>query len=322
MRAHTEMQRQLDAAAAQRRCLHPTNAAVHQALLRRKQSGEVVSPMPGLFISRTVWESLDPIAQMVHLVRGLSHWHPDWVFAGVAAACVHSMWVDYRTVQAALRQRTVLIVCNTRGNHADSRHIHRLRSSSGEYCVVGGVRVTTPARTAAVCANSMPFMPAMEVMCCALRNGTSSTEIIACATREGLMNANAQNVFRFATPFAENGGEARTLAALIMCGFEPPAQQVEFVDPQTGKRYRVDFLWRTRDGRIVVVELDGLVKYMDAQMMNGRTLGGVIDDERERSEGLKRAGVDVIVRIRMDDLYDLEGLKQRLARAGVPLRRR
>ncbi len=51
-------------------------------------------------------------------------------------------------------------------------------------------------------------------------------------------------------------------------------------------------------------------------------VGGVIDDERERSDGLKRAGVDVIVRIRMDDLYVLEGLKQRLARVGVPLRRR
>ena len=38
----------------------------------------------------------------------------------------------------------------------------------------------------------------------------------------------------------------------------------------------------------------------------------MIDDERERSEELKRAGVDVIVRIRMDDLQDLEGLKQRL----------
>lgn len=234
----------------------------------------------------------------------------------------YGMWVDYRTVQEALRQRTGLVVCNMRGNHADSRHIHRLWSASGEYCVVGGVRVTTPACTAAVCANSMPFMPAMEVMCWALRNGTSSTEIIACATREGLMNANARNVFRFATPFAENGGEARALAAMILCGFAPPAQQVEFVDPQTGKRYRVDFLWRTRDGRIVVVELDGLVKYRDPQMMDGRTLGGVIDDERERSDGLKRAGVDVIVRIRMDDLYVLEGLKQRLARVGVPLRRR
>lgn len=321
MRAHTKMQRQLDTAAAQRRCLHPTNAAVHQALLRRKQAGEIISPMPGLFISRTVWEPLDPIAQMVHLVRGLAHWHPHWVFAGVAAACVHGMWVDYRTVQSALRQRMVPVVCNTRGNHADSRHIHRLWSASGEYSVVCGVRVTTPAHTAAVCANSMQFMPAMEVMCCALRNGMSNTEVIACATSEGMLNANAQNVFRFATPFAENGGEARALAAFIMCGFEPPAQQVEFVDPQTGKRYRVDFLWRARDGRIVVVELDGLVKYRDPQMMDGRTLGGVIDDERERSEGLSRAGVDVIVRIRMDDLHDLDGLKQQLARAGVPLRR-
>ncbi|RYQ08415.1 hypothetical protein [Bifidobacterium pseudolongum] len=72
------------------------------------------------------------------------------------------------------------------------------------------------------------------------------------------------------TPFAENGGEARALAAMILCWFEPPAQQVEFTDPQTGKRYRVDFLWRTRDGRIVVVELDELVKYRDPQMMDGR----------------------------------------------------
>lgn len=109
---------------------------------------------------------------------------------------------------------------------------------------------------------------------------------------------------------------------MILCGFEPPAQPVEFVDPQTGKWYRVDFLWRTRDSRIVVVELDELVKYRDPQMMDGRTLGGVIADERERSEGLKHAGVDVIVRIRMDDLHDLEGLKQRLAGTGVPLRRR
>ena len=68
----------------------------------------------------------------------------------------------------------------------------------------------------------------------------------------------------------------------------------------------------------MVVELDELVKYTDAQMMNGRTLGGVIDDERERSEELKRAGVDVIVRIRMGDLHDLEGLEQRLA-GGVPI---
>lgn len=43
----------------------------------------------------------------------------------------------------------------------------------------------------------------------------------------------------------------------------------------------------------------------------------MIDDERERSEELKRAGVDVIVRIRVDDLHDLEGLKQRLEGGAV-----
>lgn len=69
----------------------------------------------------------------------------------------------------------------------------------------------------------------------------------------------------------------------------------------------------------MVVELDELVKYTDAQMMNGRTLGGVIDDERERSEELKRAGVDVIVRIRMGDLHDLEGLADSSGRCNTSL---
>lgn len=97
--------------------------------------------------------------------------------------------------------------------------------------------------------------------------------------------------------------------------------QVVFVDPQTGRTYRVDFLWLCTDGAIIVVELDGLVKYTDPQMTKGRSLGGIIDDERERVEGLKRAGVHTVVRIRMEDLNNTAMLQRKLREAGVPVRR-
>lgn len=320
MRTHKELGRQLSAAAEGNRCLHPTDGAVHRALLRRKRTGDVVSPMPGLFIGSEVWESLNPIMQLTYVVRGLAQWHPDRVFTGLAAACILGLWMDYLSAQRTLKNRTVDIVCDARRNHNDSRHVHRLPAASAEFITVDGIRVTTIAQTAAHCACTMPFVEGMQVVCCALRNGADIVSIIAYATNIGIINDCAKNVFRFATPRVENGGGAKTFAVLIICGFVPPDLQVEFVDPQTGRVYRVDFRWVTRDGRQIVVELDGLVKYRDPQMLSGRTLGGVIDDERERTEALKRAGVDMVIRIRMEDLADLERLKWRLADAGVPLR--
>ncbi len=320
MRTHKELERQLRAAADEQRCLHPTDDAVHRALLRHKQEGGVVSPLPGLFISADVWKSLDPISRLVYTVHGLAAWHPDRIFAGLAAACILELWMDYRTAERMLKKRTVDIVCDVRSNHADSRHVHRLPATGAESVTVDGVHVTTVAQTAAYCACTLPFVEGMQIVCCALRNGADIVSIIAYATNMGIINDCAKNVFRFATPRVENGGEAKTFAVLIICGFVPPDLQVEFVDPQTGRVYRVDFRWVTRDGRQIVVELDGLVKYRDPQMMSGRTLGGVIDDERERTEALKRAGVDMVIRIRMEDLADLERLKWRLADAGVPLR--
>ncbi|MEF2736756.1 MAG: hypothetical protein U0N15_05990 [Bifidobacterium choerinum] len=94
MRTHKELERQLSAAAEGNRCLHPTDGAVHRALLRRKRTGDVVSPMPGLFIGSEVWGSLNPIMQLTYVVRGLAQWHPDRVFTGLAAACILGLWME------------------------------------------------------------------------------------------------------------------------------------------------------------------------------------------------------------------------------------
>lgn len=321
MRRHAAMEQQLDEAEAACRCLHATNDGVRQALMRRRRAGEIVSLMPGLFIWRTTWEALTPIEQMCHLVRGLAQIHSDWVFGGVAAACILGLWIDYRTVNEALRSGKVDVMCTMRNGKGDSRHMHRIRSGAGSCIRVDGVKVTTPERTAVDCARMPPFDAAMQVVCCVLHNGVELTSIIGCAAHNGEIGKAPRAVFQYATPLVENGGEAKALARFVQCGFAVPQMQVVFVDPQTGRTYRVDFLWLCTDGAIIVVELDGLVKYTDPQMTKGRSLGGIIDDERERVEGLKRAGVHTVVRIRMEDLNNTAMLQRKLREAGVPVRR-
>lgn len=319
MRDHAEMSRQLDEAERERRCLHPSGNPVRKALLRRVRTGEIETPMRGLFIRAQLWRSLGLVDQFKYIVRALAHWHPDWVFGGVAAACMHGLWIEYRVVRQALHALSVTVISKPEGSHCSSTYIDRRCRSGVHSVVVDGVRVTSLAQTVAECTASMSFVDGMTLACCALRKGIRAETIMMCAVENSLMNDVLRKVLQYANANAENGGEAKTLAVFIECGFVPPAQQVEFVDPQTGRRYRVDYLWRTVDGRLIVVELDGLVKYTDPAMMQGRTLAGVIDDERERTEGLLRAGVTTVIRIRMEDLADRWALTQKLADAGVPM---
>lgn len=321
MRDHAEMSRQLDEAERERHCLHPIGNPVRKALLRRARTGEIETPMPGLFVRAELWKSLGPVEQLKYVVRALAQWHPDWVFAGVAAACMHGLWIEYGVVRRILHGPAITVVCTPKGTHCNSVHIERKPRAHVRSVVVDGVRVTPLAQTVAECTAAMSFVDGTTMACCALRKGVRAELIMICAVENCLMNDGLRKVLQYANANAENGGEAKAFAVFIECGFVPPAQQVEFVDPQTGRRYRVGYLWRTADDRLIVVELDGLVKYTDPAMVQGRTLGGIIDDERERTEGLQRAGVHAVIRIRMEDLVDRRELARKLAEAGVPMMR-
>lgn len=186
MRGHAEMDRQLDAAEREGRCLHPTSESVRKALLRRVKTGDIVSPRPGLFIRSALWRSLDAIDQVKHVVRGLAHWHPDWVFGGVAAACMHDLWVDFSTARKALHAR-MLVVCATRGTYHNSRHIERKHHIHMNYIVIDGVRVTTLAQTAADCCAIMTFLDGKPIADSVMRKGVRAETIMECAAVNGMV---------------------------------------------------------------------------------------------------------------------------------------
>ena len=105
---------------------------------------------------------------------------------------------------------------------------------------------------------------------------------------------------------------------MIEQGFMVPELQVEFPDPvDPTRRFRVDYLWILADGRRVIGEFDGLAKYEDKEMTNGRTSERVRADERQRESRLTLLGMPV-VRLNSADLRRPALFARKLQAAGIP----
>lgn len=126
----------------------------------------------------------------------------------------------------------------------------------------------------------------------------------------------------YADPLSENGGESLCRAIFIEYGLETPVLQHEFADPlNPAKVARADFTWRTADGRIIVLEYDGMRKYVDPDMTNRRDIAAVVSAQIERDGLLQRAGVDTVVHATYDDMLHPDSLIMRLHKLGVPMAR-
>lgn len=144
----------------------------------------------------------------------------------------------------------------------------------------------------------------------------------------------------FANASSENGGESFARGTMIDLGFMVPKLQHEFVVPNSGVKYRCDFLWQLPDGGFIVGELDGYGKYFvdstntdhanidfnssaDNQMLRNSYSQAVInrniDKQAERESMLFReCGVNKIVRFNFADVINVKNLERKLIEAGVP----
>ena len=144
----------------------------------------------------------------------------------------------------------------------------------------------------------------------------------------------------FANGLSENGGESFARGTMIELGFMVPELQHEFVAPNSGIKYRCDFLWRLPGGVLIVGELDGYDKYFvdstnathvninfnsssDTQMLrnsyNQAAINRNIDRQAERESVLFReCGVSKIVRFNFADVVGVKNLERKLVEAGVP----
>ena len=82
---------------------------------------------------------------------------------------------------------------------------------------------------------------------------------------------------------------------MLQLGFACPELQVPVPAASAdASEYRVDFLWRCSDGRVIVGELDGAEKRLNPQMTRGKSVEKVLLAERLRESRITLYDVAVL----------------------------
>lgn len=185
---------------------------------------------------------------------------------------------------------------------------HHTDLPAHERAEVGGLPVTSLARTVVDCACSLPADRALVIADSALRLGLDPGEsATVLASRSGGRGvARAREILASADGRAQSPWETLTRLALLSGGVPAPDLQVE-VATRRG-RFFVDLAWPARR---VALEFDGLVKYSGAF---GGTAPEVVFAEKQRQDAIEDEGWRVL-RATWPDLRDPAGLSARVARA-------
>ena len=311
MRRHDAVDTLLNDAESERRCAYASDKARLMALCRRVAVGELIRPYPSLYARKDYWAELQPPERTLHMARSLALLRRHWVFAGHVAAAAHGLehqWVLHDGPMAILSQ-----------NHRRTPLLSYIHGTGTQPVIVGGVTVTNMARTVMDCSLLFGFRFALPICDSALRNGVTITDILQECRRTNKDCGKVFRVLHYASPNSENGGESLARATFIELGMQIPLVQVPFMDPRTNQQYRADFVWNLPNGRTIVGEFDGQAKYVDPSMTGGSSINSVVSGERERQEGLKRAGVDTIFRFTFKDVMDRQPLLRKALGAGVPM---
>lgn len=288
--------------------------AERKRLSRRAKDGGLIRVFRNMYALPDYWGALNPAVRTAHVVRTLSDRHPQWVFGELSAAVMYGFEHQWSLHKGAI----TIIDPHHRSSPSQVGGVRRLYVPSFPVDRVDGVLVTTPPRVLVDCARFLDFHHALPIFDSAFARGTTVRQVMDLCADIGDGLVPVMRLLRHADGRSDNGGESLMRGIIIDSGFMVPEIQVTFVDPLTGKRYRVDFVWRLADGRVIVAEFDGRAKYVDPSMTGGEDYMNVFQRERDREDALRRAGVTKVIRFTYQDLIHVERLISKLVAAGIP----
>lgn len=345
MRTNTDIDRLCREAEQARRCLHPTTDARRHAIMTRVKAGTMLRVHRNTYVRAAYWKTLNASERARHVIRSLSRQHANYTFAGLSAAAILHLEYEWNLH----RDGAITIVSATGRSARCHRNIkriiarnppvrtivHRIRENDSSITMLPEtdssspsaadatdvVRITSPARTLVDCGLRYTFLQSLPMFDSALRrNLVTRDEIMDIC--DGLRTdcGPVMRLLYYANPLNENGGESLCYATIIDEGFAVPQLQHAFADPDAPwNTYRVDFVWHTSDGRIIVLEYDGTGKYIDPSITGRRGIQDVVHDERLREDALRRAGVTSIIRATYDEVKQRAPLIHKLMDGNVPM---
>lgn len=257
-------------------------------LRRSLRRGDLVPVRRGVYRDR----ELPPDPESRHAVAvwaALADVAPGSVVSHVSAAVLHGigLWgVPLGRVHVSRNRRSG-------ARRGTGVHVHAASLEPDEVVVLGGIAVTSVARTVSDLARSVPFEQAVVVVDGVLRRGLATPDELARAVeRAGRRPGGpaARRAVAFADRRSESVGESRSRVALHRAGLPVPVPQWE-VCTRTGRCLGyVDFGWpqlRT------VGEFDGRVKYGRLRRP-GQEAGDVVFAEKRREDAIRDTGLRMV----------------------------
>ncbi len=272
--------------------------------------GEVTTIRRGAYVPGAEAGPLD--ACTVHTLRlraTLPLLGPAAVVSHLSAAVLHGwpLWaVDLDRVHVTQPRRSG-------GRRSPHLHVHTAPMEDDDVVVLGGIRVTAPARTAVDLARTLPFEQAVVVVDAALARGSvTAAELVAALARAAHRpgNSAARRAVAFADGRSESVGESRSRIAIARAGLPVPTPQWEVRSGAGVLLGRSDFGWpelRT------VGEFDGRIKY-GRLLRPGQEPGDAVFEEKRREDAIRDEDLRV-VRWVWDDLRAFGAVARRLERA-------
>lgn len=199
------------------------------------------------------------------------------------------------------------------GHRRRSLHTFRAALPPEDVVVVGGYRVTSPARTIVDLGRHLPFEAAVVAADSALHAEVTTAEALAAAAerqarRPGIRSAH--RVIAFADARSESVGESRTRVMIHRAALPRPELQYVVRSPEGVLLGRADFGWEELN---TLGEFDGREKY-GRRLRPGQQPGDAVFHEKLREDAMRDGGWQ-FVRLTWADLDHPEDAVKRIKRA-------
>ncbi len=278
-------------------------------LLRLRRAGTVTPVRPGAYLQSGDARLREPAARHALLIHStLPRLASGAVISHVSAAVLHGLPVW------KVPMGRVHVTRDARAGGRVTRwvHVHAAPFAAGDVVEVGGVAVTSVARTVVDLARSVSFEAAVVIADAALGwRLVSPGELLAGYDRVSRLRGGpaVRRVLGFADGRSESVGESRSRVALWRSGLPAPVPQWEVRSAGGLFIGRVDFGWPEL---CTVGEFDGRVKY-GRLLRPGQDAGDAVFDEKLREDALRGQQLSM-VRWTWDDLGRFEPVAARLRR--------
>jgi hypothetical protein len=250
----------------------------------------------------------DPVARHVLLVRStVSAVTDDSVVSHVSAAVLHGL-----PAWGVPLSRVHITRSGSGGGHVDRHlHVHVAPLDAEEVVGIGGIAVTSLARTVVDLARSVGFEQAVVVGDAALARPDPPDLEEALDRSAGWRGApGARRAVAFADGRSGSVGESRSRVALAAAGLPAPVLQLE-VRAASGRLIGyTDFAWLENR---TVGEFDGRIKY-GRLLQPGQEPGDAVFAEKVREDEIRATGF-AVVRWTWNEIPRFEAVAERLRRA-------